>query len=35
MFYVGLDIHAKWITVCVLDRDGKVHQRCQLRRADR
>ena len=34
MFYVGLDIHAKWITVCVLDRDGKVHQRCQCRQVD-
>ena len=34
MFYVGLDIHAKQITVCVLDGDGKVHQRCQVRKVD-
>jgi transposase len=34
MFYVGLDIHAKQITVCVLDDDGKVHQRCQVRQVD-
>lgn len=34
MFYVGLDIHAKQITVCVLDADGKVHHRCQVRQVD-
>jgi transposase len=34
MFYVGLDVHAKQITVCVLDGDGKVHQRCQVRQID-
>jgi transposase len=34
MLYVGLDIHTKQITICVLDGDGKVHQRCQVRRAD-
>jgi transposase len=34
MFYVGLDIHAKQITVCVLDGDGKVFQRCQVRQID-
>jgi transposase len=34
MFYVGLDIHAKQITVCVLDDDGKVHQRCQVREVE-
>lgn len=34
MFYVGLDIHTKQITVCVLDGNGKVHRRCQVRRAD-
>jgi transposase len=34
MFYVGLDIHAKQITVCVLDGDGKVYQRCHVRQVD-
>jgi len=34
MFYVGLDIHAKQITVCVLDGSGRVWQRCQVRRVD-
>lgn len=32
MFYVGLDIHVKWTTVCVLDCDGKLHQRCEVDR---
>lgn len=31
MFYVGLDIHAKQITICVLDDNGKVHERCTVR----
>ncbi len=31
MFYIGLDIHTKHITICVLDSDGKVFQRCQVR----
>ncbi len=34
MFYVGLDIHTKHITICVLNNDGKVHQRCQVRQID-
>jgi transposase len=34
MFYVGLDIHVKQITVCVLDSNGKVWRRCQVRRVD-
>lgn len=34
MFYVGLDIHTKQITVCVLDQDGKVFERCQVRQLD-
>ncbi len=34
MFYVGLDIHTKHITICVLNSDGKVHQRCQRQRAE-
>jgi transposase len=34
MFYIGLDIHTKQITICVLDGDGKVFQRCQVRCAD-
>ncbi|HEY7824807.1 MAG TPA: IS110 family transposase [Acidimicrobiia bacterium] len=31
MFYVGLDIHTTHITICVLDKVGKVFQRCQVR----
>ena len=34
MFYVGLDIHKSHITGCVLDSDGKVYQRWQVRDAD-
>ena len=31
MFYIGLDIHTKQITVCILNCDGKVFLRCQVR----
>jgi len=34
MLYVGLDIHAKHITICVLDENGKVHERCTVRQVD-
>jgi transposase len=34
MFYVGLDIHTKHITICVLDENGKVHERCTVRQVD-
>jgi transposase len=34
MLYVGLDIHSKQITVCILNSDGQVHERCQVRQAD-
>jgi transposase len=34
MFYVGLDIHARQITICVLDGNGQVFQRCQVRQID-
>lgn len=34
MFYVGLDVHAKQITICVLDGNGKVHVRWQVRQID-
>lgn len=34
MFYVGLDIHTKHITVCVLNENGKVHERCTVRQVD-
>ena len=30
MFHVGLDAHLKYTTVCVLDENGKIHQRCTL-----
>ncbi|QDT35631.1 hypothetical protein [Thalassoglobus polymorphus] len=31
MFYVGLDVHATQITVCVLKNNGKVHKRWTVR----
>jgi hypothetical protein len=31
MFYVGLDIHAKHIAMCVLTEVGKIYRRCQVR----
>jgi transposase len=34
MFYVGLDIHSKFIQVCVLGADGKVVRREKPRRLD-
>lgn len=34
MLYVGLDIHAKHITICVLDENGKVYERCTVRQVD-
>jgi transposase len=34
MLYVGLDIHARQITICVLDDQGQVYRRCQVRRID-
>jgi hypothetical protein len=34
MFYVGLDLHSKQITVCILDDNGKVVERSQVRQLD-
>lgn len=34
MFYVGLDIHARKIVICVLNDNGKIHSRCQVRQID-
>jgi transposase len=34
MFYVGLDIHSKHIAVCVLDENGKLVRRAQVRTID-
>ena len=31
MFYVGLDIHTKHISVCALNETGQVVHRCQVR----
>jgi transposase len=31
MFYVGLDVHSKHVTICVLDENGKVFLRAQVR----
>ena len=34
MFYVGLDIHAKHIAVCVLTETGQIYRRGQVRTID-
>lgn len=34
MLYVGLDVHVKHITICVLNKNGKLLQRCQLQHLD-
>src|SRR5215216_2896066 len=34
MLYVGLDIHAKHIAMCVLTEAGKIYRRCQVRTID-
>jgi len=34
MFYVGLDIHAKSISICVLDDHGQVYRQWQVRQID-
>jgi transposase len=34
MFYVGLDVHAKSIVICVLDQYGKVYKRWTVRQLD-
>jgi len=34
MFYIGLDVHTKPITICVLNSDGKVFKRCQVRQVE-
>lgn len=31
MFHIGLDVHLKYITVCILDHNGKVDQRHSVR----
>src|ERR1700745_1019728 len=31
MFHVGLDIHSKHISICVLDENGQVFRRCRVR----
>ena len=31
MFYVGLDVHSKFIAICVLDSDGKLVKRHSVR----
>ncbi len=30
MFYVGLDLHVTHITICILDKHGNIHERCQV-----
>jgi transposase len=34
MFYIGLDLHTKHITICILDDNGKIVERCQVRQLD-
>jgi transposase len=34
MFYVGLDVHSKVIVICILNSDGKVHERHKVRGVD-
>ena len=34
MYYVGLDIHSKRISICVLGATGQVTRRCQVRSAE-
>jgi len=34
MFYVGLDIHCKHISICILDNNGKIVQRDKVRQLD-
>ena len=34
MFYVGLDIHSRRISICVLNETGQINQRCQVRTID-
>jgi hypothetical protein len=34
MLYVGLDIHAKRIAICVLGETGKIARRVQVRTID-
>jgi transposase len=31
MYHVGLDVHLKYITVCILNDNGKIHHRCTLK----
>jgi len=34
MFYVGLDIHSKYIYICILNGDGKIHRQLKVRQVD-
>ena len=34
MFYIGLDIHNKHISICILDKDGKIDQQLKVRQLD-
>ena len=34
MFYVGMDVHAKSITICILGSTGEVCERCKVRTVD-
>ena len=34
MFYVGLDVHSKFTVICILNNDGKVHERHKVHSAE-
>ena len=34
MFYIGLDIHTTHITICILDKNGKLFQQHQVKQVD-
>jgi len=33
-FFVGLDVNSKFIVVCILNGDGKLHERHRVRRSE-
>ena len=34
MFYVGLDIHSKYICICILSENGKIERQLKVRQVD-
>ena len=31
MYFIGLDVHSKYITVCVLTDKGEIYHRCTVK----